>query len=396
VFIDKANEFRDAMMAQTLQSHTPDGSLRIDIYAWLSKITLDIIGHAGFNHPFGSLHQDRPHQMTEGFRKATTFDPFSIKFLIPVLFPPLRLIPTDRSRLLASTLKSLRSLGKSLIIQKKAEILTTSESDVKSGVEKRSIQGRDLLSLLIRANMATDIQDNARMTDEEILAQIPTFLLAGHETTSTAIAWALYALACHPAPYAKLTAEAHGFYTDSPSMEELNGMMYLDYVTREVFRLHSPVSNTDRVAKADVAVPLSEPFVDRHGIKRDELRLRKGDVFLIPILAIHKLKSLWGEDAEEFKPERWEAIPEEAKAIPGVFSNLLAFITGPHACIGYRFSVIEMKAILFAFVRAFDFELAVPPSHITRKTMIVARPFLTSDPNSGPQMPLIIRPAKSD
>jgi len=41
------------------------------------------------------------------------------------------------------------------------------------------------------------------------------------------------------------------------------------------------------------------------------------------------------------RPERWEAIPEAAKAIPGVFSNLLTFITGTHACIGYRFSLVE-------------------------------------------------------
>ncbi|KAH9968095.1 cytochrome P450 [Russula dissimulans] len=395
VFIDKANEFRDAMMAQTLQSHTPNGSIRIDIYLWLSKVTLDIIGHAGFNHAFGSLHQDGPDQVTEGLRKATTFNPFSIKFLIPLLIPPARLIPTDRSRLFASTLESLRSLGRSLISQKKAEILT-SESNVKSGVEKRSIQGRDLLSLLIKANMATDIGDSARMTDEEILAQVPTFLIAGHETTSTAVAWALYALACHPAAYAKLTAEARGFSTDSPSMEELNGMTYLDCVTREVLRLHSPIPNTYRVAKDDVVVPLSEPFVDRYGIRREELRLRKGDVVLIPILAIHRLKSLWGEDADEFKPERWEAIPEEAEAIPSVFSNLLAFLTGSHACIGYRFAVTEMKAILFCFVRAFDFELAVPPGHVTRKTLVAARPILTSDLDSGPQLPFIVRPAKCD
>jgi cytochrome P450 len=41
------------------------------------------------------------------------------------------------------------------------------------------------------------------------------------------------------------------------------------------------------------------------------------------------------------RPERWEAIPEAAKAIPGVFSNLLTFAAGTHACIGYRFSIIE-------------------------------------------------------
>ena len=55
-----------------------------------------------------------------------------------------------------------------------------------------------------------------------------------------------------------------------------------------------------------------------------------------------------------------------------------------------------MKAILFAFVRSFDFELGVPPDQITRKSLIVSRPFLTSDQDSGPQLPLVIRPARSD
>jgi cytochrome P450 len=89
---------------------------------------------------------------------------------------------------------------------------------------------------------------------------------------SVAVAWALYALACHPATYAKLTAEARGFYTDTPSMDELNGMTYLDYVTREALRLHSPVSDTVRASTRDTVVPLSEPFIDRHGVKRHELR----------------------------------------------------------------------------------------------------------------------------
>jgi hypothetical protein len=93
-----------------------------------------------------------------------------------------------------------------------------------------------------------------------------------HVIRSTSVVWALYALACHPAACAKLSAEARAFYTDTPSMDELNGMTYLDYVTREVLRLHAPVSNTDRVAREDVVVPLSEPVIDRHGVKRHEFR----------------------------------------------------------------------------------------------------------------------------
>jgi len=396
LFVEKANELRDVLMAKVAQPHTPDGSLKTDIYLWTNKVTLDIIGHTGFNHAFASLHQDGPHEVSEGFRKVIAIDPFSITFMMAALIPPTRLFPTERSRAIASTSKFLWSIGQNIISQKKDEILAVTESDANSGVEKRNFHGRDLLSVLIRANLAKDIPDNARMSDQDILAQVPTFLLAGHETSSTAIVWALYALACHPEAYAKLTAEARGFYTDSPSMEELNGMTYLDYVIREVLRLHAPVTNTERVAQEDVVVPLTEPFTDRHGVERHEFRLSKGDVVIIPILAVHRRKSLWGEDADEFKPERWEAIPETAKAIPGVFSNLLTFITGTHACIGYRFSLVEMKAILFSFVRAFDFELAVPPSSIVRKTMIVARPFLASEPDSGPQLPLVIRPVKTD
>jgi cytochrome P450 len=393
LIVEKANEFWDALMAEAAQSRTPDGSFRVDLYPWLNKTTLEIIGYAGFNHIFGSLRQVEPPEIIEWLRKATLFNPFSFKFLIPALIPPARLIPTGRSRAIASMRKSIHSIGQSVISQKKAEILTTTEIGGKGRVEKRNIQGRDLLSLLIKANVATDIPDSARMTDEDILAQVPTFMLAGYETSSVAVARAVYALGCHPAAYAKLTAEARTFYTDTPSMDELNGMTYLDYVTRETLRLYAPVPNTARAPTKDTVVPLSEPFIDRHGVKRHELRLRKDDLILIPILAIHRMKSLWGEDADEFKPERWEAIPEAAKAVPGVFGNLLTFITGTHACIGYRFAVNEMKAILFSFVRSFDFELAVPPDQITRKSLTVSRPFLTSDPDSGPQLPLIIRPA---
>jgi len=58
-----------------------------------------------------------------------------------------------------------------MISEKKSEILAITESDANSGVEKRKIQGRDLLSVLIKANMARDIPESARMTDEEILAR---------------------------------------------------------------------------------------------------------------------------------------------------------------------------------------------------------------------------------
>ncbi|KAG6823047.1 hypothetical protein H0H93_004334, partial [Arthromyces matolae] len=56
---------------------------------------------------------------------------------------------------------------------------------------------------------------------------------------------------------------------------------------------------------------------------------------------INRDKTIWGDDAHEFRPERWETVPEEANRIPGVWGNVLTFLGGPRACIGYRFSLVE-------------------------------------------------------
>jgi hypothetical protein len=89
---------------------------------------------------------------------------------------------------------------------------------------------------------------------------------------STAVTWGLYALGGNSKVHDKLNAEARAFHTDTPSMDELNEMTYLDYFIREVLRLYAPVSQTDRVAMEDTVIPVGEPYVDRHGIRRYEIR----------------------------------------------------------------------------------------------------------------------------
>ncbi|KAG6854184.1 hypothetical protein C0991_009836 [Blastosporella zonata] len=83
-------------------------------------------------------------------------------------------------------------------------------------------EARDLLSLLVKSNIATDIPEHQRMTDQDVLAQVPTFLVAGHETTSTATTWTLYALTQNQAAQNKLREELLMVETDNPTMEQLN------------------------------------------------------------------------------------------------------------------------------------------------------------------------------
>ncbi|KAI5114800.1 hypothetical protein M0805_003828, partial [Coniferiporia weirii] len=112
---------------------------------------------------------------------------------------------------------------------------------------------------------------------------------------------------------------------------------------------------------------------------------------LIPILALNRTKAIWGADADEFNPDRWENLPEASKDIPGVWGNMMTFLGGARGCIGYRFALFEMKALLFTLLRTFEFELAVSAADFERRSFVVAHPYIKDQKDAGPQMPLIVK-----
>ncbi|KZS96656.1 cytochrome P450 [Sistotremastrum niveocremeum HHB9708] len=401
VFFTKALELRDTWHTQALEaaessdSTSPisitssPASININAVSWLSRVTLDIIGLAGFDYAFNATN---PQGMDDGglqkafktaFSGVARFDAWG---LLVAWFPVLRKVPTKREREVREAQATMRRIGKKLIADKKKAILESIGKDGK--VEEKSVEGKDILSILIRANMATDLPDSARLSEEDVLAQVPTFIVAGHETTATATTWFLYAMTQHPAVQTKLRAELRTVDTDTPSMDVLNALPYLDGVVRETLRYFSIVPSTLRIAAEDCVVPLKNPVVDRYGKTLTEVRLKKGEGVNVPIISLNRSTEIWGEDAAEYRPERWEKVPEIAHEVPGVWGDLMTFIGGPRSCIGYKFSVIEMKALIFTLIRAFTFELSDPTLEIYGKTSIVTRPLVRGQEEKGNQMPL--------
>lgn len=89
---------------------------------------------------------------------------------------------------------------------------------------------------------------------------------------STATTWALFALTQDLSVQTKLRQELLTVGTDTPTMEELNSLSYLDQVVRETLRLHAPVTATSRMAMKDDVLPLEVPFVDGKGVTQHGLR----------------------------------------------------------------------------------------------------------------------------
>ena len=139
------------------------------------------------------------------------------------------------------------------------------------------------------------------MFSDHLVIEVATFFVAGQETSSTATTWALFALTQAPQCQAKLREELLNIATDTPSMEELNNLPYLDAVVREALRVHSPVPVTARIAKEDDVIPLDIPFVGVDGETQTNIKITKGDRLTIPIQSVNKSEKIWGEDAAQFR-----------------------------------------------------------------------------------------------
>ncbi|KEP48914.1 cytochrome P450 family protein [Rhizoctonia solani 123E] len=380
IFWQKSNKLKDAWL--NIIKSSSEGRIVIDVLPWLSRATLDIIGVAGFDYHFNALDGNDEDELSKAFNNAfESGQNFSTLAILQAFVPIFRFIPDERSRGRVASMATMSRIGMKLITEKRAAL----EYDYKTG---SASHGRDLLTLLIKSNMASENEAHM-MSDDEVLGQISTFLTAGHETTSTSTTWALYVLTKHPEVQRKLRQELlESRLGDEPSMNDLDKLPYLDNFVKECLRVHPAVPSTVREAAHEVHIPVSKSFRNRHGVEQTHIKMQKGDAVFIPILAMNRIKEIWGDDAKEFKPERWENLPEAAKQMPGVWGHLMTFIHGNRSCIGYRFALIEMKALIYSLVRAIEFNID-PTIEIEAKSSIVTRPRVVSQPEKGNQMPLI-------
>ncbi|QRW08852.1 cytochrome P450 family protein [Ceratobasidium sp. AG-Ba] len=382
-FCEKSNQLRDIWL--DLISGNPEG-VTIDVLQGLGRATLDIIGTTGFGYEFNSLQDGDEDELAQAFAKIFDSDEELTKFKIlkSVICGALG-IPTEESRRLENNIAVTKRIGKRIVDDKKMLLIQEEKEGAASSA-------RDLLSLLIKSNMAQGTMSDQSMSDEEVLGQISTFLAAGHETTSTSTAWALYALTLHPTVQTKLRQELlTSGLGDSPSMADLEKLPYLDKVVHEVLRVHPAAPMVARQAVQDAVIPVGESYKDVHGISHNEIRVQKWDTVMVPIKAMNRSKDVWGDDALDFRPERWDDLPPLVKEMPGVWGHLMTFVHGNQSCIGFRFAVVEMKALLYSLLRSIEFAID-PEIEIEGKTGIVTRPCVKSQPKQGNQMPLICKP----
>ncbi|KAJ7644303.1 cytochrome P450 [Roridomyces roridus] len=402
IFWDKANKLREIWLDTS--DHAETKCARVDALGWISRATLDAMGLAGFGYNFNSLLDDK-NELAQAFGVIfSTARKFRVMTILQVWFPFLRRFRRNNA-VMAQAHQTMRRIGLGLIEERSRAVIEEQAQKCGAIQGDKTILGRDILSVLIRSNIATSADQN--MSVDEVLCQISTFMAAGHETTSSALTWCLYALVQNPLAQSQLRTALRDIECDLRSecpelagseylemlTERVSKCEYLDWVIRETLRLHAPITSTMRVCMRDDQIPVDSDAlnVDKNGRRLYGIRVKKWDIITIPIQAINKSTALWGEDARAFKPERWaRPPPNAAKAIPALYSHMLTFLNGNHACIGYKFALLEMKIFLYTLVK--DLEFRMHPSLVIEKRVnVVTRPFVKSAPELGNQLPLDIQ-----
>jgi len=242
------------------------------------------------------------------------------------------------------------------------EILESKRKALEEGdkaTEEQVARGKDVMSILLRENMRAEKED--RLGEDELIAQMSTLTFAAMDTTSTALARILCLLAQHQDVQDRLRSEIRQAKKEDGSdfgYDDLERLVYLDAIMRETLRLYPPVPTLQRTTREATVLPLSSPIRTLSNQMVTQLPIPKGTRIAISIMGCNHNPKVWGEDSYEWKPERWlqPMRDEVAQAkIPGVYSNLMTFIGGGRACIGFKFAQLEMKVVLTLLIESFKF-----------------------------------------
>ena len=204
---------------------------------------------------------------------------------------------------------------------------------------RRTATGKsdDLLDHMLAAQ---DPETGQRMSPEDLVFNMQFFIVAGHETTALALAWALYLLANSPREQELARQQARAqLGTAAATAADLDAMPFITQVLEEAMRLYPPVG-----------------LLARNVLAEDELcgrSMKPGDILFLPIWALHR-HDLWWERPELFEPSRFDPANRRDKY------QYLPFGAGPRVCVGANFAMMQAGIILSTLLARFRFSPAGP------------------------------------
>jgi cytochrome P450 len=309
---------------ETLNAHA--GAEAVDVHEPIALATLEVIGRTLLSVGFSERAGRALRAATElSLRKAPRSD------LLELSIPD----PNERAQFEA---RHAEFLSAQQLLDGELERLILSR--------RGAAAKPDVLGALLEAKNA----EGPSFSEREIVEQLKTLVLAGHETSTSALSFTLYLLARHPEVQEKVRGECQlGVQGDAPTMRELDQLSYTGAVISESLRLYPPV-----------------PLLERRAVTDDMVGgycIPKGTLVTLCPWVTHR-KAEFFADPEAFVAERF--LPGQEALHTGAY---FPFGLGPRACIGRAMALVELKCFLWHLLSRLEFSL--PPAFELQTEMLV-------------------------
>jgi cytochrome P450 len=309
----RIRSYADDMVVEAVRlvENWPDGEV-VDVREAMSTLTLRALTRSLFALEFDDGRADRVRRWVHAMGAYSDSEFFGVRAVLPTW------LPSRAEREYRRAKADVEALVEELVAERR-------QSDA---------DGDDLLSLLA----TNEYPDGSRPSVEEITDQLQLFLLAGHETTATALTYACWLLADADDARSRLAREVDAVCGDrDPTFADLSDLAVTETVGREAMRLYPPL-----------------PFLQREPHEETALagyRIGPGTTVQLNVYGIHRDERWWSVP-ETFRPDRWLAADEDDRPEYAYFP----FGGGSRHCIGMRFAMTELQLSLATIVRRVEFE----------------------------------------
>jgi cytochrome P450 len=349
-----------AVLHAILDRHATSGK-PVDLFRLFNRFTIEAFAEIGFGIHMGCLDSEREHPFQTAFDGAQRA--LACRFTRPSWFwKAQRLLGVGVEGELQRNIRVIDATVLD-IIAKSLEHRHGRSSDKSSTKEDEAAVPADIVSLFldtmdtspgVHDAMKSGEQDQDAAFDPRYLRDIVVnFLIAGRDTTAQALSWFFYNVGRNPEVESKIVAELRAKVPHlfdgadrAPTMEQAGELVYLEAALRETLRLFPSVPFVNKKAARDVVLS-------------DGTFIAGGSIVGIPMYAMGRLPFVWGEDAAQFKPERWiDAASGRIAAVSA--SKFVAFNAGPRTCLGMNLALLEMKLVAAGLLARLHAELVAP------------------------------------
>ncbi|HYX35535.1 MAG TPA: cytochrome P450 [Oligoflexus sp.] len=304
-------------LVEKWSNHDPAG---VEVAEDFTRLTLDTIALCGFDYRFNSFDSDELHPFVNAMNRCLADCRRQMR-------------STPVQRLLNFKGRRQFTLDRDLMFRIVDDVIAERLADPRPGQ-------KDLMGLMLDG---VDRKTGTGLDAENIRYQLITFLIAGHETTSGWLSFALYFLVKNPEIMAKAVAEVDHVFADAnqmdPTFVDVQKLTYLDQILKESLRLWPTAPAFSRTPHSTTTLG-------------GKYRVRLGDRVLVFTPIVHRDPRIWGPEPEVFNPDHFA--PEACKKRPE--KAYRPFGTGMRVCIGQHFATVEATLALALLLKNFEFE----------------------------------------